>query len=278
MNATYQLITDQIIADLQKGKIAWRKDWATRGLPRNYISKQPYSGINMFLLSIDEKYTSREYLTFNQVNQLGGHVLKGEKAQRVIFWKVLDIKEAEEDKTIPFLKYYYVFNLEQTTIKPKIITREFNPIDEAEKIISGYLTKPEIQYKGDKAFFNTKTDYIQMPPKETFKSDAGYYATMFHELTHSTGHKSRLNRFTEETNLDFGKEDYSKEELIAEMGSAFLCAIAGISNEVIENQTAYIQNWLTALKNDNTLVIKASAKANKAVKYIINKEIELKVH
>lgn len=211
----------------------------------------------------------------------GGHVKRGEKGSLVTFWKVTE-KELEEEgkvgKELKFLfRYYTVFNLDQREgIKAPPPAEKINPIQKCEDIVTGYKTKPEIRVNSrDKAYYLPSGDHISLPPMQAFKSAEGYYASLFHELTHSTGHEKRLGRFnSRDYNRPFASEEYSKEELIAELGCAFLCAEAGSDNSELDNSAAYIQSWLKVLKNDKRLIISASAHAAKAARYILGQKEE----
>jgi antirestriction protein ArdC len=224
-----------------------------------------------------------------QANELGGSVHKGEHSQIVVFWKVdqfpnadsesdSDEHEADEKTRRRFvLRYYRLFNLEQCELPqavldklPKIETHQHDPIKAAERIISGMPNPPEIQYAGSKAFYSPITDRITLPPRELFASAEELYATAFHELGHSTGSPKRLNRESIAEAAPFGSPVYSREELIAEMTAAYLCAAAGISPAVIANQVAYIQGWLAKLRGDMHMVVMAAAQAQKAADYILN--------
>ena len=276
----YEMITNKIIEALEKGTVPWRMPWNgyIKGSPQNFINKNKYRGINTFLLKLAMRSTPY-WITYKQAKQLKGNVKKGEKGYPVIFWKWFEIddKETDEKKQVPLLRYYTVFNLDQCegiklpdAEKPE--TREFNPIDQAEAIISGMPNKPTIIHNEARAYYRPSADIVNMPERELFHSDSEYYSTLFHELTHSTGHETRLNRENGIKNHMFGAADYSKEELIAEMGAAFLCADAAIEHETIENSAAYIDGWLTRLKNDKKILIQAAGKAQKATDYILNKQ------
>ncbi len=279
----YAMITDRIIEELEKGTVPWRMPWNgyIKGFPQNFTSKKSYRGVNIFLLQLAMRSTPY-WITFKQAKQLKGSIKKGEKGYPVIFWKFLESvdKETDEKKNIPLLRYYTVFNLDQCEgIKlPEIDqpeTREFSPIEQAEKIIADMPNKPTIKHDEARAYYRPSADVVNMPKKKLFLSDAEYYSTMFHELAHSTGHTSRLNREGDAKNHMFGSKDYSKEELIAEMGSAFLCAESNIENETIENSAAYIAGWLSKLKGDNRLLIQAAGKAQKAADYILDRKFEI---
>jgi len=279
----YEIITDRIIEGLENGNIAWRKSWKELENPKNFITKKEYKGINTLLLRLNS-FKTPYWLTFKQINNLGGKVKKGEHSTIIIYWNIISstkeiinnegISEQKKIK-IPMLRYYRVFNLEQTEgIKFDYTINQltsFQKIKKCEEIIENYKTKPKIEYKEQKAYYNPKEDYINLPQAESFSSEEEYYSTLFHEAIHSTGNEKRLNRFEGEYKNHFGDESYSKEELIAEIGSSFLSGISQIEHKTLQNSTAYIQGWLKVLKGDKKLIIFASAKAQKAVDYILNK-------
>jgi antirestriction protein ArdC len=212
---------------------------------------------------------------------------KGEHGEIVIFWKVEGMDEADHDPTNIegnetarrrlLLKFYRVWNLEQCALPqavldklPTIETHQHDPIEAAEKIIAGMPNRPAIRYEGSKAYYNSVTDQITLPPRELFTSAEEFYATLGHECLHASGHQSRLNRESITEAAPFGSPVYCREELIAEMGAAFLCAEVGISPVVLENQAAYVQGWLGKIRGDKRLVIIAAAQAQKAADYILN--------
>ena len=253
----YAIVTDKIISLLEQGVVPWRRPWSSAGLPRNLVSKKPYRGINYFLLSAS-KFVSPLWLTIRQANELGGSVRRGEQSTIIVFWKVderpdeeaTDASNEETHRRV-LLRYYRVFNVEQCDLPqtvldrlPKTETHEHDPIDEAERIVAAMPHRPELQTAGSKAFYNSLSDRVTIPPRELFTTAEEYYATLLHEMTHSTGHPKRLARETITEAAPFGSATYSKEELCAEMGAAFLCAEAGISPAVIENQAAYLAGWL----------------------------------
>jgi antirestriction protein ArdC len=285
---TYAIVTEKIINLLEQGIVPWRQPWSATGLPRNLVSKKPYRGVNLFLLSAT-KYVSPFWLTMKQANELGGFVRKGEHSQIVVFWKIdqfangkreADSEEHEaDDKTRRrfVLRYYRLFNLEQCELPqtvldklPKIETHQHDPIDAAERIIAGMPNKPEIQYAGSKAFYSPITDRITLPPRELFISAEEHFGTLAHEASHATGSPKRLNRKSITEAAPFGSPAYSFEELIAECSAAYLCAEAGISPAVLENQAAYIQGWIAKLRSDKRMVVAAAAQAQKATDYILN--------
>ncbi len=284
----YAIVTDKIINLLEQGVVPWRRPWTSAGLPRNLVSKKSYRGINHFLLSAS-KYLSPFWLTMRQANELGGHVRKGEESTIVVFWKVEDATRSTEDLDSAepdekarrrfLLRYYRVWNLEQCELPqavldklPKIETREHDPIEAAERIIGEMPNRPEIQYTGSKAFYSSLTDRITLPPRELFTSAEEFYATALHETVHSSGSEERLAREGICEAAPFGSPVYSKEELVAEFGAAYLCAEAGISNAVICNQAGYVAGWLKKLRDDRKLLIPAAAQAQRAADYILNRQ------
>jgi antirestriction protein ArdC len=283
----YAIVTEKIINLLESGVVPWRRPWTSTGLPRNLVSKKPYRGVNFFLLSAS-KYVSPFWMTMRQANELGGHVRKGEESTIVIFWKVEDQKQIGEDLDAEesngknrrrfLLRYYRLFNLEQCELPqavldklPKIETHEHDPIETAERIIADMPNPPEIQYAGSKAFYSSVTDRITLPPRELFISAEEQIATTYHEVSHATGHPKRLNRKSITEAAPFGSPKYSLEEMIAEMSAAYLCAEAGISPAVLENQAAYIAGWLKKLRDDRKLVVQAAAQAQHAADYVRGK-------
>lgn len=274
----FQMITNRIIDKLEQGVVPWRRPWTSNGIPRNLISKKPYTGINLLLLASMD-FTRNYFLTWKQVHELGGKIIEGTTAIPVIFWKWSEVVDDEsgETKKVSMIRYYSVFNIDQCQDLPESIQSlgsngpEFDESKPAEAIIKEMENKPKIVHKQVRAYYAPKDDLINMPPKKKFKDMEGYYATLFHELVHSTGHESRLNRAEIVENTDYGSEMYSKEELVAEIGACFLKSIAGIPEKQFDNNVAYINSWLKALKDDKRMVIFASAQAQKAVNFILNR-------
>jgi antirestriction protein ArdC len=284
----YAIVTEKIINLLESGVVPWRRPWTSTGLPRNLVSKKPYHGVNFFLLSAS-KYVSPFWLTMRQANELGGHIRKGAESTAVVFWKIedakrstedLDTNETEEKTRLRFLlRYYRIFNLEQCELPlavldklPKIETHHHDPIEAVEKIIAGMPNPPEIVREGSKAYYSPTTDRITLPPRELFETAAEDAATTLHEISHSVGHEKRLAREGITEVAPFGSPVYSREELVAELSAAFLCAEAGISNAVIRNQAAYLAGWLSRFRDDRKLIIHAAAQAQRAVDYILNRQ------
>lgn len=268
----YSIVTHKIINKLKQGVIPWKKPWVSRE-QKNLISKLPYKGINALLLTM-EGYKSQYWATFKQLKSKGISVKKGEKSSIVVFFSPVHttLNEDKEDKKRIILKYYRVFNLDQTDYtepndNPIVVT---DPIPNCERVLNNWYNKPEIIHKGTSAVYNPVKDYILCPHLSTFITIEEYYSTIFHELIHSTGHKNRLNRKEIVENKIFGSESYSKEELTAEIGASFLCDITGISQEVFDNQVSYINGWLSALKTDHTLLLRSASLAQKAVEYILS--------
>jgi antirestriction protein ArdC len=283
----YAIVTGKIVNMLEQGVVPWRRPWTSTGLPRNLVSKKPYKGVNYFLLSAT-KYVSPFWLTYRQARELGGHVRKREESTIVIFWKVEDSKRSNEDLEVEetddknqrrfLLRYYHLFNLEQCELPqavldklPKIETHQHDPIEAAERIITGIPNPPEIEYVGSKAFYSPITDRITLPPRELFSSAEEFYATLNHEESHAVGHPKRLNRISITEAAPFGSPTYSFEEIVAEMSAAYLCAEAGISPAVIDNEAAYIQGWLKKIRSEKRLVVIAAAQAQRAADYILNR-------
>jgi len=275
MASVYEIVTDRIIRILEQGVIPWQKPW-NANIPRN-ITGRAYNGVNLLLLA-SASYRCPIWATFKQISDRGGYVKAGEKSTPVVFWKRTEkTVEVENDdgevevttETKWMLRYYNVFNLEQTTLK---VEDYWNPetqqeIRTAEGIIKEMPNPPRIEHGGNRAFYRASEDLVRVPEKRQFVNMNEYYSTMFHELVHSTGHVSRLNRKAV-GNSFFGSEEYSKEELVAEIGSVFLCAQAGVK-KVIKNQAAYIRSWLQALRNDKRMIVVASSQAQKAADYIL---------
>ena len=271
----YAEVTARIIAQMEEGVIPWQKPWVACGKAISRSTGKPYSLLNQMLLG-----RPGEYLTFKQCQEAGGKVKKGEKSSMVVFWKFIEQKDEEtgEVKEVPFLRYYNVFHIDQCEgIAAKHTTEATfpdgaEPLEAAQEIIYDYLSREGVKLahqEGDRAFYRPSTDEVVLPIRKQFMSTAEYYSTVFHELTHSTGHAKRLNRLSKPS--FFGTEDYSKEELLAEIGAATLVNHVGIETDSsFRNNAAYIQNWLKVLKGDKRFIVSAAGKAEKAVALILN--------
>ena len=280
--SAYQIITEQVIKQLESGVAPWRKPWRTE-MPMSLASLKPYRGVNVFLLAT-QGYTSRYWLTFNQCARLGGHVKQGQHSTLVTFWKNSPYKkhnaETGEDETRRgfLLRYFRVFNLEQTEgIADRLGLTGAPPrvpsIETCERIVSEMPSRPRFE-SSSAAWYRPLTDTIGIPHKEKFESAETYYATLFHELGHSTGHPSRVGRDGIENVNSFASDSYSREELIAEMSSAFLCGVSGISPATLTNSASYLQSWISRLRGDSRLLVSAASAAQKAADYILGKQEE----
>lgn len=269
MATVAQIVTNTIIKKLNSGVIPWVKPWQG-GESVNYVTQKPYTGINRLLLD------GGEYLTFKQIQQLKGHIKRGAKSHIVVFYKPIEITDDETDeiKQINLLRYYRVFSLsdvEGIDSKQVLKERANFTIDRCQSVVDNYINKSGVTLSNEissRAYYRPSNDTVVLPMLTQFNSSQHYYATAFHEMAHSTGHKSRLNRLT--STAHFGNSEYSREELIAEITAAMLCNYTGFdSAELIDNSAAYIQSWLKSLKNDVNMILVASAKAEKAYSYIL---------
>ena len=272
----FKVITDRIIEQMENGIIVWEKPWISAGQCISHTTGKPYSLLNQMMLN-----RPGEYVTYKQCIEEGGHVRKGEKSSMVVFWKWLKVMddETQEEKEVPMLRYYNVFHIDQCEGIASKYQQEMpdnaQPDIAAETVIADYISRSGVKViheHGDRAYYKPSTDTITLPMMQQFKSTAEYYSTLLHEATYSTGHHTRLDRL--DKTAFFGTEQYSKEELIAEMGSAALVNHCGIETDhSIRNNAAYIQNWLQVLRNDKRFIVSASAKAEKAVNLILGKAV-----
>lgn len=268
----YEMVTNKIIEKLEQNIVPWRKAWVNGGANQavNWTTQKAYRGINALLLD------AGEYATFKQITSAGGKVKKGAKAEMVVFWKWIEKEnDKKEIEKIPFLRYYNVFNIAtqvdglESKRKP-VESFEHDTVEACENVIKGYINSPDYQWTtGNGAWYRPSTDTLNMPPLKDFTNVEEYYTTFFHEMIHSTGHKSRLAREGVTGLASFGSETYSKEELVAELGAQMLASVTGVDNSTIDNATAYIKSWLHALKDDKTLLVKAGAQAQKATDMIL---------
>lgn len=283
----YQEVTDAVIEQMEKGKLVWRCGWSGSGLPSNVTTGVCYRGWNVFWLNFHtmmKGYATPQYLTFKQALDLGGNIRRGEKGVKIIYWATIQVGSTDDSlvdadegdisvrqRMVP--KVYTVFNIAQTEgiDFPEAARDErttVQKIDACEEMVDGMPTAPKINRFGQYPVYYPTRDEVAVPDLSSFESAAEYYSALFHELGHSTGHASRLNRKEITESTGFGSEPYSREELTAELTSAFLCALTGIGQQTIENSAAYLQGWLHALKNDKTLLIKAAGQAQKAADFI----------
>lgn len=280
----YSRVTAKIVADLEQGVRTWMKPWSasnTEGritLPLRH-NGMPYRGINILLLwseAIICGYSSSRWMTYKQALELGAHVRKGERGSLVVFADRYTKKEENEsgeeiERQIPFMKAYTVFNVEQIEgltaeyyDRPSPPSNKMQLIENAERFFAA--TGALIRHGGNRAYYAPGPDMIQLPPLEAFKDAESYAATKAHELTHWTKHESRLHRNFESKR--FGDEGYSREELVAELGAAFLCTVLGIAPEAREDHAAYIGHWLQILNEDKRAIFSAAAHAQRAVDYL----------
>lgn len=280
----YQMVTDRMVAALEAGTVPWQQGWADAGLPRSMATRKPYRGINVFLLAL-QGYGSQWWGTYDQIKGLGGQVRKGERGTVVILWKRIRVPDQDSDdpqatKIIPLLRYFKVFNACQADGLPE----RFYPakgeapaeVADAELIIKDYLARdgaPSLAYDKSSAYYDMRADAIHLPAREAFRDAAHLYSTTFHEMTHSTGHESRLNRPGVVEFDHFGSSRYGKEELCAQMGASFLAAMTG-TDQHFDNSAAYVASWLKTIKGDPKLVVQAAAQAQKSTDYILGTEYE----
>jgi antirestriction protein ArdC len=279
MQSVYEVITHRIIEKMESGCVPWRKPWRTEA-PCNLISQREYSGLNKILLASDG-FSSRFWLTLNQANKLGGKIKPGSKSSIVTFWKRNPYKkhnaETGEDELRQgfLLRYFRVFNLDQTEGIKEALGLTESPervpnIGVCDAIVRDMPARPPI-VGSDHAWYSPIADQVGIPAREKFNSSEEYYSTLFHELVHSTGHKSRLHREQFDNPVRFGSESYSKEELIAELGASMLCGVSGISPRVLDNSASYLHSWIARLRGDSRLIISAASAAQKASDFILGK-------
>jgi len=279
----YKKIADSILEKIQEGNLPWNKPWnGGEGAAINIATNHSFRGFNAFYLSfMGEKYSTCRFMTYNQAKTLGGQVRKGEHGYIGFKPMTLKSKTRKDENGNPamFVTYSAVtyFNVDQIDGLPEKYykleeteAREFNKIEECEKIVSSMPSKPEVKHEEQRAYYNPRLDCVNMPKPETFNSDEEYYSTLFHELGHSTGHETRINRSLKEG--FFGNHAYSEEELVAEFTASFLCGTAGIEKGIIDNSAAYIQGWHKRISDDLTILIKAANKAQKAADFILNRK------
>lgn len=275
----YTIVTNRIIELLKKGTIPWKRPWSEAGLPQNFVTRRVYRGLNVMLLA-SLGYEQNYFLTYSQIKELGASVKKDEQSHIVVYWNWVEDDDASNGKKYPFLRYYKVFNVAQCSGIPvdKIptVTRQAYPIPVCEHIVESMPSRPKITHKEAKAYYNPLLDFINMPKMGSFTSDESYYATLFHELVHSTGHLSRLNRKGLLEMTEYGSPPYSFEELVAEIGACYLESLTGIVEKQIDDNASYIAGWLEKLENDERFIVLASSQAQKAVDFIMGVQFEVK--
>ena len=273
-------VTNKIVDALGAGTPPWRKPWrndrTNTGAPANVVSGTNYRGVNALLLDLSG-CESRWWATYSQIQALGGRVRKGEQATRIVYWREVERVVAttadgtEAVETFPLVKTYCVFNAAQADGLEEFQARSraavnFEDFGPFEAIIAA--TGADIRHGGDRAFYHPGRDFIQMPSRESFESRAAYYGTLAHEACHWTGHEDRLDRPMK--NARFGDRAYSVEELVAEIGGAFLCTEVGVPQSDLSNQAAYLASWLAVLERDSTAIFTAAGQASRAVDYILS--------
>lgn len=279
----YQYVTTRILEDLERGVRPWLKPWSASTVGSSVLPRRhngiPYQGINVLLLwseATARGFTATTWMTYRQALELGAHVRKGETGTLVVFADRITRTEDDEnsesiERSIPYLKSYTVFNVEQIdALPPQYLTRAPVPTSvetrhtQAERFIAA--TRAPIRFGGDRAYYAPAFDVIQLPPVPAFRDTESYYGTVLHELTHWTGHESRCARTL--NGQRFGSEAYAFEELVAELGSAFLCAELGITPEVRDDHASYLASWLTVLRQDKRAIFAAATQAQRAVDYL----------
>ena len=300
----YQEITDAVIDSLEQGNIPWARPWGADGAglrdaPRSVSTGKTYLGTNWFWLELIRQakgYSSQWWLTFNQAKKLGGMVKKGERGTVAVFWKLISKDEIDPETgekavvSYPVLRSFVVFNVDQCDMPAEALAKlgkrldklapvvdagdapVIEPIAIADAALMGFIGDQKIGFAngGDRAYYSPSDDRVQMPPVQSFKDSESYYATLAHEAVHSTGHKSRLSRSFEKQ-AAFGSADYSREELVAELGASMVLAVLGIDKpEIDQNRDAYIQAWIKKLKSDPKAIVLASGKAAKAADFILD--------
>jgi antirestriction protein ArdC len=280
----YQEVTDKIIAALEAGTAPWQKSWsalAEHGLPRNGMSGRHYQGINTMLLFMEAQqrgFDDSRYMTFKQASEAGYKIRKGAKSIPVYFFKKLEIEERDQQsgdttkKNVPYLTEYRVFNAQDIEgLEPSVVRpAQWKPVDVMEKLVKKLGVN--VQYGGSRAFFDPNGDYVRMPVRGVFPDAEAFYGTLSHEIAHWSGHSSRLNRQFGR----FGDEAYAREELRAELASAFLAAETGIAGST-ESHAAYVGSWIKALKNDRREIFRAASDASKIVSYMLGRTEEIAV-
>ena len=278
MNKAYEEITNKIIEQLKNGCVPWEQPWFGQSQAISYATGKAYSFLNQLILG----FTGGEYLTWNQIQQHKSFLRKGSKGHRVFFWSTFDKVELTADgeritKKIPYLKTFTVFSVNDCDGLQPRWGKIQEPIQHVEDAIQMYLDREKIELKHHntkETYYSPKYDYINIPPINNFISSEDYYSALTHEVIHSTGHSKRLNRLNPNgVSAPFDPNDYSREELVAEIGAAFLLNKFNIETKhSLEQNAAYINGWLNALENDMSLFAIAAGRAEKAVKFVLAEE------
>lgn len=275
----YGMVTDRLIAEIEKGGLRWIKGWTETGLPMNGATKTSYRGINMLWLTMEIRskgYKSNKFYTYRQVTGLKGHVIAGSKGLPVFFYKsiVIDVENKEtgelEQKKIPLMRSFVVFNQDQTSLKGSDAEEQVREPIETIKVcedIAGWSDCPNLMADRS-AYYMPRWDLIGIPDMQSFRTSEMYYATLFHEMIHSTGSEGRLNRIGIVSKAGFGSDKYSEEEIIAELGASVLCAKAGIFEDSVINNSAYINSWLRRLRKDKRFIFKVMRQVQASVDLI----------
>lgn len=282
----YQVVTQSIIEALEAGTVPWRRPWRASEAPRSLVSKRQYRGVNSIILALTAQakgYDSPYWVTFNQAKKQGGSVRRGEKATPVILWKRYE-REVEneagerEKKPSLFTRFFYVFNTDQCDgldVPEREEIREHDAVESAERIVAGYVGPevlgPELTLGGDGAWYAPMLDRVNVPQPENFETSEAYYAVLFHELVHSTGHETRLKRDFDKGG--FGTDGYGREELVAEIGACFVMTEADLEIR-LDQSASYIAGWLKAIKDDPKVIVHAAAAAQKAADRIVGRTFE----
>jgi antirestriction protein ArdC len=264
----YEEITSRIISIIeQDGTLPWRKPWVSQS-PRN-LRGNLYRGINRLILSI-QPYSDPRWLTFNQVSAMGGRVRKGQRGTPILLWKEVPRVSDEDERSYLLARCYHVFSVEQTEgleLEPALPSRDSEERSSVATLVASLPSGPKLRI-GSEACYSPTHDVIIMPRPESFVSFSSYEQTLAHELTHATGHATRLNRPEVTDPIKFGSMPYAREELVAELGASFVCSEMGIPLEY-EQSAAYVKGWLSALKGDKSLIVRAAGAAQVATDYLL---------
>jgi len=282
----YDIVTGRIMDHLQKGIVPWRVPWTDAGIPQNLISKRAYRGVNSMLLAC-LGYERNLFVTSKQLKELGASIKPEEKPHVLIYWNVAEKghegseKETAGKRNGPFLRYYTVYNIGQCMgIPPELIpevAKEATPGAACERIVSGLLNGPAIRHKDPEAYYDCLEDYVNVAKIKSFDNEGHYYSALFHQLVHSTGHHSRLDRMGLVQMPEFGCEPYTMEELTAEIGTSFLQSLTGITGTFFQS-AEYIPEWIAKLRSDKYFIVTAATQAQKATDFILNVQAEEKEH